>query len=186
MVASGSIGLEPRLKNPDTTTSFMSALTGNNIISSAIFAIKFSTSTSDRSSKITIGGYDEDLVGGKTIYWQKSSGEKRWNLTLYKLFYDKKEILSGPSWILVTTGESRLRMYRNIFENILKNLREHYNCTFTGEDPMVRCYVPDKSYSNFKILEIHLKDIVLYVEPHEYIKFVSTLLRIIGKRAQDR
>jgi len=189
MIASGSIGLEPRLKNPDETMNFMGALSGNNYITYNIFAIKFSASTSDYSSKITIGGYDKDLVGRNTIYWQQGSSMKRWNLTLHNLVYDKKSILPKPSWILVTTGESRLRMYRNIFESISKDLRSSHgyeNCFYSAEDPMFRCYVAERSYSKFKILEIHLANITLYVEPEEYIKFVSTLLKVIGKRAQYR
>jgi hypothetical protein len=172
MKAVGSIGLEPTLKNPDGTPNFMGALVGNHYIDSAIFAIKFSTAVTDTSSHITIGDYDREVVGGNKIYWQNNLSPRRWNITLNDLLYDKKSILPKPSWILLTTGESRIRIYRDIFENIRKDLTKHFDCLFTDKDPMLRCYVTDESYSNFKIIELHLDGIVLYVEPHEYVIFV--------------
>eukprot|EP00826_Nyctotherus_ovalis_P010496 TRINITY_DN12761_c0_g1_i7.p1 TRINITY_DN12761_c0_g1~~TRINITY_DN12761_c0_g1_i7.p1 ORF type:complete len:124 (-),score=25.90 TRINITY_DN12761_c0_g1_i7:519-890(-) len=90
-----------------------------------------------------------------------------------KLLYDNKDILTKRNpWIEITTGESHLRMYKDVFVSIERELRNKFKCTYTEKSALFQCEVKDKSYSPFKILEIHLTNIVIYVEPQEYVRFV--------------
>lgn len=138
-----------------------------------VFAIRFSKTKEDKSAKITFGDYDRGFVGNKAILWERKLEGNRWNMSVAKMVYDGKVIeRSKKSWIAVTTGENRLRIYRKMFLHIEAELKKNLKCRFKTEDPIFYCEVPDRSLSRFKVLEIHLSKTVIYVEPHEYVEFV--------------
>jgi len=181
MLASGVIGLEPRTRNPgiDNGSSFLRALLEAGLIDTEIFAIKFSKSVEDHSSKITFGGYDAELVGDNQISWEPlMAGNERWKIKLSKMLYGDKNlgIKEGVNdWILITTGESRVRMYRSVFLGMENDLKSKFNEKCYNADSSFYCVVEDKSLSKFERLEIHLSTTTIYVDPVDYVKFVSLI-----------
>jgi len=180
MLASGVIGLGPRTKNPGTNNgdSFLRSLFSAGLINTEIFAIKFSKSVKDKSSKITFGGYDSELVGDNHISWEPiMPGNERWKIKLSKMVYGDKNLeikANENDWILITTGESRLRMYRSVFSGIEDDLRKKFkDCS--NADSLFYCVVEDRSLSPFKRLEIHMSVTTIYVDPADYIRFVSLI-----------
>lgn len=156
----------------------MGTLLANGIIHSAVFGLRFSEKT-DRLSKITIGDYDRDLVGGNKIYWEKNIGTDRWKIAMKSLVYGVEKIpLNNGTWISITTGEKHLRLYRDIFDNIAKILRSKKECFYKTSEPLFSCIVEKRDLDQFEVIEIHLNNVIIYIEPSEYILFVLPLITL--------
>lgn len=151
----------------------MGNLLAARIIHSPVFGLKFSDKVGDASSRITIGDYDRSLVGGDKIYWEKNIGTNRWKFAMKGLSYGEKKMpVANDSWIGITTGESHLRFYRPVFDNIAVHLRSKWKCSYMTEEPLFYCFVSKRNFEQFEVIEIHLGNIIIYVEPNEYIRFV--------------
>lgn len=146
-----------------------------NIIDKEMFSMKF-TEKLEGTSEIMFGGYNEKVVDGNDIIWERNIGVNRWILNMTNVYFGEDKLGLHRHWIEITTTEPHLRMYRDDFYNIETKLRNHFgakNCEFASDTYLFYCYVNDESLDPFEVIEIHLEKAIIYVEPHEYVKFVD-------------